>query len=174
VTAAFSEGLAGVTVDDGSEEAHCGYIDHAGNLVVQPRLQMAFSFSQGLAPVMDEGRFGYIDNKGNMVVPARFDWALPFCEGRAAVMVGELWGFIDKTGFMVIAPRFVWATPFENGLATVRTDDAAPRNGYIDRSGKLVWEEHGSLWGSGVMSRSSRSNITSQYEAVFLTSLPTR
>jgi hypothetical protein len=38
---------------------------------------------------------------------------------------------------MVIPPKFIGAEDFENGLSYVETEDAV---GYIDDSGKFVWQ----------------------------------
>lgn len=44
---------------------------------------------------------------------------------------------MDRQGNMVIPPGFSQAGSFAGGLAEVRKDD---RHGYIDTSGKFVWE----------------------------------
>ena len=90
-----------------------GYIDTSGNIVIQPRFDDAWRFSEGLAPVLVEDKWGFIDQTGKIVITPRFFEAMPFTEGLA--LVGEFfgtsrcvgnYGYIDKTGKLVIAPQF--------------------------------------------------------------------
>ena len=49
--------------------------------------------------------------------------------------------FIDKTGAVALRVPFDDASPFHGGLAPViRYEIAGARAGYIDRTGKVVWE----------------------------------
>jgi hypothetical protein len=49
----------------------------------------------------------------------------------------DKWGFIDRTGKLVIPPQFFHARNFSDGLAPVWL---SPRRGYIDKTGKFVWQ----------------------------------
>ena len=55
-------------------------------------------------------------------------------------------GYIDKTGKLVIARQYDVAETFYEGLAAVMVgeisvyDDSSGKWGYIDTSGKYVWE----------------------------------
>jgi serine/threonine protein kinase len=60
-----------------------------------------YSFSEGLAVVIDGQLYGYIDKLGREVIPPRYDDARHFSEGLAAVKQGESWVYIDKTGKIV-------------------------------------------------------------------------
>jgi len=61
---------------------------------------------------------------------------------------GGKYGYIDKTGRMVIAPQFAKAEQFYGGLAFVCFDSTVPVDpaelhqpcGYIDHSGKFIWQ----------------------------------
>lgn len=45
-----------------------GYVDFAGNIVIEPKWRRAFAFCEGLAPVLgEEGCWGYINTSGNPV-----------------------------------------------------------------------------------------------------------
>ncbi len=127
-----------------------GYIDTAGEWVIQPQFDEADSFSEGLAAVRpEEGPgFGYIDKTGAFVIAPQFTEAGPFTDGLAIAAIPRpgaaphseepfprLYGYIDKTGAWVIQPQYVLAEPFSNGLAHVRLMDS---DGYIDRSGRMV------------------------------------
>lgn len=52
------------------------------------------SFSEGLAPVEEDGVYGYIDTTGNWVFRPQFESARPYSEGRAAVCLDGKWGYI--------------------------------------------------------------------------------
>lgn len=135
-----------------------GFIDESGKLVINPMFEDAHDFREGMAAVCvgrgcydfggrekDEHKWGYVDKKGALVIPPQFDLVNQFHEGLAAVSVGGKWGFIDKTGKFAINPQFDFAMDFENGIATVGLRDSEQslvhaRTGYIDKSGKYVWQ----------------------------------
>jgi hypothetical protein len=84
-----------------------GYIDKAGEIVIQARFRGVGYFSEGLAPVL----------------PGYSPW-------------GSLWGYIDKAGKFVIEPQFSDAESFSEGLAAVALNAADKRDrkfGYIGR-----------------------------------------
>ena len=62
-----------------------GYLNSAGQWVIEPVYEAARPFSEGLAAVCREGKYGYIDQSGNEVIPCRYERAQPFREGLAAV-----------------------------------------------------------------------------------------
>ena len=156
----FSEGLAVVVVDDGTEyevnnyRGKCCFIDQTGKEVIPAKYDTASNFSEGLAMVgVYNSRYtnllgtwynftcGFIDKTGKEVVPCKYDAAHPFSEGLAAVRVGNdsatwKWGFIDKTGKEVISPRrYRTVSDFSDGLARVENQGLY---GYIDQTGKEV------------------------------------
>ena len=80
----------------------------------------------------------YIDKTGKVVVKPQFDMGNEFSEGLAAVSIlGGGVGFIDNKGKVVIKPQLQFAETFSEGLAKV---DISNRHGYIDKTGKYVWE----------------------------------
>lgn len=121
-----------------------GYIDHAGNIVIEPKFAMAYRFSEGLALVANEkNKAGYIDIDGKQVIDFKYDGATPFSEGLATVWVGPKAGVINKKGEMVIEPRFDRVGKFSDGLApAVITRERGPMKasdgGYIDPTGAFV------------------------------------
>ena len=42
-------------------------------------------FSEGFAPVMQDGKWGFIDRSGRLVIAPQYDRVLPFAEGLAQV-----------------------------------------------------------------------------------------
>jgi len=125
-----------------------GYIDSSGKIVIRPQFDEVGGFSEGLAPVLVGDKWGFIDKTGMIVIAPQFFEAGHFREGLAVVgaffksgpindVVGN-YGYIDHTGRFAIAPQFRVASGFSNGLARIKTEE----NGYIDKSGKVVfWEK---------------------------------
>ena len=120
-----------------------GFIDQTGNFVIEPKFEMADSFSEGLACVSTgNGKYGYIDKTGRFVIAPRFKNGEIFSEGLARVENEDGFGFIDKTGRIVIEP-FKWynysgTSHFEDGLA--RIFNYENKYGFIDKSGRVVIE----------------------------------
>jgi hypothetical protein len=142
----FSEGLAPAS-PAGSDKF--GFIDKTGQFRIQPEFERAFEFSEGLAPVLANGRWGYVDRDGRFVIAPQFALAFPFSEGLAPASTctgveypsrentGRCgYGYIDKTGRFVIDQRFEDGGPFRDGRALVGADGELA---YIDREGNVLW-----------------------------------
>lgn len=129
----FSEGLARFECD-----GLYGFIDAAGNIVVEPVWENAEDISGGLAAVCLGGKWGYIDAAGSVVIEPQWDICGPFSEGFAMVgMYGEggaACGFIDAAGNIVIEPIYATAGSFSCGRAKVSVGEKA---GYIDAAGDV-------------------------------------
>jgi WG containing repeat len=127
-------------------------------------------FNDGLAPACLNKKCGYIDKTGKIVIPFQFDLvADKFSDGLAWVNINKKLGYINKTGKFIIPARYrqadigkgVCMNPrpclngtgldsypdFDRGLAIVAIpNDQRSRNkksyraGYIDTTGKLVFE----------------------------------
>ena len=125
---------------DLSQEAVHGYVDSAGDWVIEPRFKWEREFSEGLAAVEIDRKIGYIDETGTVVIEPMFDYAQSFSEGLA--VAGGGCGYIDKTGAWVIKPRFQAAAPFSEGLAGVECapgdNDSLEGYGFIDKTGRWV------------------------------------
>lgn len=130
-----------------------GYIDRAGERVIEARFDAADDFHNGLAGVRIDGSFGYINADGKVVIKPRFFDVGAFSEGLAAVQIekqGPL-GFIDRHGKMVIPAQFragwgsVDRTHFVDGLAPVQESDPDPDSpywyyGFIGKQGQWAIE----------------------------------
>ena len=118
-----------------------------GKFVVEPRFDMAYEFSEGMAEVILDKRSGYVNRAGELVVAPSFLRGQRFSEGLAAVQTGsggahrtvadacEI-GFINATGSFVITPRFFIAGSFQGGLCLIETEKDLL---YVDRSGETFW-----------------------------------
>ena len=93
----IEEKLAAVKIGD-----KWGYINVAGEVVIEPQFDQAHSFYEGLAVVRvgdsDRGKYGYVNAAGEVVIKPQFRQAHSFSEGLAAVRTGGLisgkWGYI--------------------------------------------------------------------------------
>ena len=115
------------------------FVDKIGHAISGKRYDYALHFSEGLAPVLVNGKWGYIDQTGDLVITTRFDHAEPFSDGTALVTENHLYGFIDSHGVYVIEPRFKWAESFIDGRAVVGDDGFAGPVWYIDHHGDQVF-----------------------------------
>jgi hypothetical protein len=75
-----------------------GYINPAGEMVIEPNLLNANDFSEGLAAVKRHGLWGFINPSGTMVIEPRFHRCGSFRCGLAPVDAG----FINQKGELVI------------------------------------------------------------------------
>ncbi len=159
----FSEGLSPVWEwEDGAwstEESveRFIYVDTSGATVIPGRFRGAGAFSEGLAPVVKDGKLGFIDRSGQMTIAPQFEWGsvnlntrLPtFSEGLAPVRLGSGYGFIDRAGRIALKPLYEQSNEsaafnstdpdkemvFREGLAAVTLQDGI---GFIDKSGRMV------------------------------------
>ena len=131
-----------------------GYIDTKGNMKIEPKYTRAYRFSEGLAKVcmgesINEYAIGYIDQSGAYkIAPAlkdSYDETL-ISEGLAPIDNGA-GGYVNKEGKLSIDPvvskvednylKRNIAGEFRNGIAKVSLSDETI--GYIDRTGKYIW-----------------------------------
>lgn len=55
----------------------CSYVDTSGKEILAPQLGFCGEFSEGLAPVVQDGKLGYIDAQGHLAIPRIFDFEVP-------------------------------------------------------------------------------------------------
>ena len=136
----FSQGIAPIRVNE-----KWGFIDKTGKTVISPQfdeLQITpeaygwVGFTEGLTAVRVGKHWGFIDTSGKLAIAPQFEAVRGFSEGLAASQFGNRWGYIDKAGKIMINPQYDTASDFTNGLAFV----SQAQSGYIDRTGKFVWQ----------------------------------
>ena len=128
----FHEGWAAV----GKRVEPNNFINLQGKeLLLQDEYDWVDYFSEGLAPVMKNGKFGYINTEGKLVISLQFDETKPFYGAYAAVKMNNAWGFINKKGEVVVAPNFDEVGIFKEGLAAAQLSG---RWGYIKENGDLA------------------------------------
>lgn len=115
-----------------------GYLDHQGNVVIEPSYLSASSFHDGLALVTDPATSlkGYIDMKGRWVIEPAFDSASDFNEGVAWVAQPDsCLRLIDRTGNVRFTfPQAMSASVFAGGVAEFDTADGTL--GYVNKKGE--------------------------------------
>lgn len=79
-----------------------GFINHDGEIVVEPIYDCVFDFNEGLAPVLIKDKWGYIVSNGAMLIGNVYKKALNFNDGLALVIKDSLVGYINKDGKTVL------------------------------------------------------------------------
>jgi hypothetical protein len=117
-----------------------GYISTDGRVMVEPTLEAAGWFGDGLGSAKQDGKWGFVDQQGRWVISPQFEEVGWFSQGLAPARQAHLWGYIDRSGKWVLKPAFAYAYAFsENrGRVLVWGDDKVSRTGFVDRSGKLA------------------------------------
>jgi serine/threonine protein kinase len=119
----FSEGLAAVKIDgkigyidksgkviikpqfidtpdrDITSRYICDIVDGSpspGGGFVCKHLERRYTFSEGFASVMNNGKWGYIDISGNFIIPPTFEHCGKFSEGLAFVCLNGKCGYIQR------------------------------------------------------------------------------
>lgn len=127
-----------------------GYIDHTGKVIIPPKFDEAWQFSEGLAPARIGQDWGYIDTTGRFIIKPQFFEAWLFKGGRARVgiywkrrkiirsTVGD-YGYIDKSG-RVLKRQSNRDDEFPFGRQLFQTEGNMPnsRTGYFDETGKVA------------------------------------
>ena len=97
----FREGLA--SVQKGKKH---GFVNAAGEFVIEPQFESAEAFEEGLAAVKINGKWGFIDKIGTFVIEPKFDHVDNFHDGLSRVEIYGKMGVIDRSGKFTIPPIF--------------------------------------------------------------------
>ena len=126
------------------EKEKYGFMDSSGTvIVIQPKYDEVFDFSEGLAAVKLNKKFGYIDKTGKEVIPFIYKDAFPLSEGLARVRLDLNWIFVDNTGKEIIScEKYIDVSCFNEGYARVgifkKIFSLKYLYGFIDKTGKEV------------------------------------
>ncbi len=121
------------------------FIDKKGKEAFLNIYKTVGSFSEGLLPVILNGRFGYIDKNGLVKIPIKYDYAYDFCEGFAMVQLNGKFGFVNKSGNEIIQLKYDDAGQFNYGLAKVKKNN---KWGFIDFVGdEIIPLKYDDVWG---------------------------
>lgn len=119
-----------------------GYVDHSGQIAIQPAFESANAFSERLAAVVSNGKVGFIDHSGAFVIAPQFDAAEGFSNDRSMVVDRngrgkDIYRFVDQNGKPAFKGEFMVATSFRYGLAHVETSKG--HYSWINTLGKPVF-----------------------------------
>lgn len=114
-----------------------GYFNKNGHIIIEPKFDLAYPFSEGLAAVVIDRSCQYIDRTSKVMINLDKDCQElgEFKEGLAKVKFQEKWKYINKQGKQISSTEFDEAASFSNGLALVKIGF---KYAYIDRNGKIV------------------------------------
>lgn len=114
------------------------YIDLDGNTIYEG-IDSGYSFSEGLARVVLDGKTGYIDVTGQLVIEAKWDEGGDFSIGTTWVTSNGQTYLIDQEGNQIAKINensIKYVGSFSDGMAYVTNTDY--RRGFINQSGSLV------------------------------------
>lgn len=146
-----------ISYDEEFGKARWYFIDKAGNFVIKLRDDVCGTgqFSEGLALVQirtkkGDFRVGFIDRLGKFAINPTLVNAFNFSEGFAVVFLTENVenpSFMDKNGKVVFSAKDSTFGSFLNGLARIQKGytgvtyfDDDYKQGYIDKTGKVIWQ----------------------------------
>jgi len=138
-----------------------GYMDNNGVVIIEPKYDIAYNFSDGLALVgniierhndWNKYLYGYIDDKGKVIIPIRYHRATSFENGNAVAMIYKddygddficYWFRPNGKSFLRITESHfdevgLYVEPFSDGLAMIEVDGYMPYYGYIDRKANIA------------------------------------
>jgi hypothetical protein len=98
---------------------------------------MTFSFREGLACVMQNGKWGYVNSKGHIALPFIYNEATIFYNGVAMVKMNGKAYLINKNGTIVTKGGYKQLELTTGGIAIVTKDTL---QGIIDINGKEIIE----------------------------------
>lgn len=117
------------------------YIDTSGKRIDKQTYQNGLFFSEGLAPIMLDGKWGYINRMGKIVIKPKYILALPFSEGLACIKSNQTakCDYIDKNDKVVLSSVSEYfdldVQSYHDGLVGFRSGN---KFGFKDKHGKIV------------------------------------
>jgi len=142
VSTDFKNGLASISIEkDG--ECSDGYINTAGDWVIEPQYDVAYEFTdEGIALVKESDLFYFIKEDGSYAFEEGFYDATFFADGYAMVQKDENGkaAFINKEGEYIT--DFIYEFDYDycgfpEGLAPVKLDEDG-EYGYINTQGEMI------------------------------------
>jgi hypothetical protein len=114
-----------------------GIMDKDGSelLPLSEKFQKIFTFNNGRARILKDGRYGFIDRIGNVHISPQYPGALDFSEGYAGVIINGKWGFLDKEENIAVQPFYQEVKNFQNGVARVKEKN---KWYFVNKQGKKI------------------------------------
>lgn len=127
----FRDGAAVVSLAENTDEGKYIYIDKEGNRLFDREFDAAWSFSEGYAVVLKEGRlfprtkgselpkWSYINKEGEYATELDFEDAGTFSNGYASVKNNGKWGIINRNFELVIPYKYDEIKIVENAVGEI-------------------------------------------------------
>ena len=127
----FSDGAAVVYLSENTDEGKYIYIDKEGNRLFDREFDAAWSFSEGYAVVLKEGRifprakgrelpkWSYINKEGEYATELDFEDAGTFFNGYAGIKNNGKWGIINRSFELVIPYKYDEIRVAENAVGEI-------------------------------------------------------
>ncbi|MCA6068104.1 WG repeat-containing protein [Chryseobacterium sp. RG1] len=132
----FREGFATI-----GKDGKYGFIDENKKIVIPLKFDRVWSFFDGVAKAVYNGKNVYLDTKGKILFESDInpgsmkEYIGFFYEGMAVKSKKGKYGYIDKTGKEIVPLIYDQAHEFNNGSALVRKNN---RYYFIDKNGKKI------------------------------------
>ena len=116
------------------ENGKWGFINTAGEVVVEPQYDECHDYQNGYAAVKINGKWGYIDTKHNLVIAPEFQDVEDFKNGLAIVLRDGKWGVINTTGKSPSGIIFDEVQEYKDGFALAFADGVQY---FLDNEGEI-------------------------------------
>ncbi|MEH7112393.1 WG repeat-containing protein [Neobacillus niacini] len=127
-----------------SNEGKWGYMDEAGNIVIEPKYTGAQSFIEGRAIVNVEYNFGLIDKQGNFIIKPNYNRLLYLGENRYALgkspdpqkpYLLPKYAIADSNGQIYTGFIYNGVSLYKDGIASAFNDE---NTFFIDKRGQRI------------------------------------
>jgi hypothetical protein len=119
-----------------NENGKYGFINRKGNIVIQPKYDLARPFVTGLAAVKVRHQWGFINYDGKIVIPIRYNSVTDFDRGIAIIEKNKKYGILNSNGKMVVGFLYDALKLGGRGFFAKKNN----KWGSIDKNGKEVFE----------------------------------
>jgi len=131
------------SIPDEFKKSLYGFIDKKGNIIIKPKFNAAYDFSEGLAGVSisAERKKMYIDRYGKTAIEKNFDYNCKFSEGLASVGIEKKHYYMNKDGKLVIGPfdrENFSLYDFQEGFAKIYTMNSHYSHIFINKKGVTI------------------------------------
>lgn len=145
----------GMTIGEkDDEESQFLIIDKSGKTVFSfdKAIRRVQGFSEGLAAVEVSQKkgpplTGFVDKTGKFILSPKYSFVDNFQDGLAQFLLDGKWTFMDKSGKVVFSTPYQVSYGFKRGLAFMYKlgpggfgDLKNEKYGYIDKTGKVIWQ----------------------------------
>ncbi len=110
-----------------------GFMDEAGEVLIEAKYEAVEEFSEGLALVIKDGKVGYINKVEDIIIPFDYEDGESFLNGAAIVAKNDKYGLINRNNDAIVSIKYDLVGNFYSGLAVVANDIAY---GFVNKNGE--------------------------------------